>query len=242
MSLSTADELKLQTWAPVEIVKEESYKRYLPICLKNIKKEENKTSSYSADQELKAIYSFGSSNLNEDDYKILPRFYLRPTRYKVIDYKEELIQQTNQKYAIDLSYKIGELKNTIGDQFLNNPKPDQINYLINSVEETLNLLTINSCHIIDLKGIIRFLEQNIEIANLLKEAIIEIPKYINNKYSFRLKLKEDPEINNLSTLFLFIVCKIKPNAAFKLLKKIDEYWYLKKVTDVNKFNINIEFI
>ena len=77
---------------------------------------------------------------------------------------------------------------------------------------------------------------------MLKEAIIEIPKYIKTKYSFRLELKEDPEINNLSTLFLFIVCRIKPNTAFKLLKKIDEYWYLKKVTDVTKFNINIEFI
>ena len=235
------DELKLSVRLPLGLAREENYKTHFLQWFKRSESEESETPSYFLENEQSFKIFLDNSNLEEDKYKLLERFRFNPTQDEIIDSQEELKQQTYQSSAMDLSNKISELKDIIGQDSLRKLQPQQMRNIFNTIKETLSLLQINSCQIIDQKEIVRFLEKNIGITIFLREAVIEIPKIIKNKFSFRLELKEDPEINNLSTLFLFIVCRIKPNVAFKLLKKIDEYWYLKKVTDVNKFNINIEF-
>lgn len=110
------------------------------------------------------------------------------------------------------------------------------------IEEVLCQFQTKNWTLENLKETVSFLESNPEVLQSLKEAIIYITQHEKKPFSLKLKLEESPEIEDLKTLFLIITGKYTPKEAFDTLKKIDKEWLIQNVSDVSKFNINIEFL
>lgn len=123
-----------------------------------------------------------------------------------------------------------------------NPFRITINSPLTEPDIILNQFDVRNWRIINRREVSAFLNANPDIAINLRETIIFIPKLIKKTFIFKLKLEKDPEAEDFETLQLVIVGEFKPKEAFGLLQRIDREWLFKNVSDITKFNVNIEFL
>ncbi len=148
---------------------------------------------------------------------------------------ERMDNREPQPQLIPYGYNPYLSEDTLSSVRMINPDPTE-------AETTLNNFEIKNGEIFNRNEILLYLENNADLVKQLKDAAAHIPKIVNYPFKFHLKLAKDMEDKGFVTLYLCLVGKFTAKQAFNLLQEVDKKWTNQKVSDVSRFNVNVEFI
>lgn len=101
---------------------------------------------------------------------------------------------------------------------------------------SLNFELLNKQETVD------FLIQNEFLIQLLSEASDNIKKVFKKRYRLALKLINNYEYFDCPELFIYIKIKLSPEKAFRLMKELDNKWWLDvSIKAKGKLNIDVKF-